>query len=381
MDIFDRRRLAHITALHLYKETQNAALLVQASCTEAARSQVREFYLDGGCCERVIIYLHSPGCRWAAQTDGGCYMCGHWAGTKQGQTIPSSLIVEQVHSELAKYDWAKYPVLCVYNAGSFTCDREITPQARREILQAIGAVPELKLLIVESRPEFITPPMAEQFASLVPFHVQVGVGLESASDRIRRLCINKGFEREDFELAIATLNQAGVGSLAYVLLKPPFLTEIEAMEDAVDSVRYAFEVGVEAVSLEPVSVQPHTLIERLHDAGVYRVPWTWSVREVIRATAHLGDVRIGGFEYHPAPYTIVHNCPDCDEAAYHAIAHYNATKDLGPLNALDCSCIGAWEAECGLSTEPLEQRIISDCLAVHDASRQSHWGVTVPCVS
>ena len=367
MEVFDRRKMAYEAALRLYKDTQAAAPITSGSRTSAVDSHVREFHLDGSPCRRVIIYLKSPGCKWAAQANGGCFMCGHWAGTEQGITIASELLIEQVRSELGKYDWSQYPVICVYNAGSFMCDHEMPHIARVSILRTIADIQELKLVVIESRPEFINPRAAEELASLLPQRLQVGVGLESVSDKVRRLCVNKGFEKEDFEEAVTTLRAHGIGTLAYVLLKPPFLSECEAIEDAIATITYAFEAGVEAVSLEPVSVQRHTLVERLANANVYRVPWIWSVREVAKSTAHLGEVRIGGFEFRPAPDTVVHNCDRCNDEAYAAIDDYNATKSLERLNRLQCDCIGAWEADCARPIETLEQRVVSDCLAVYSS--------------
>ena len=125
------------------------------------------------------------------------------------------------------------------------------------------------------------------------------------------------------------------------MLKPPFLTESQAIEDCVGSVRTLKELGFpQTISVNPMNIQAFTLVEQMFDAGEYRPPWLWSVVEVLKqAKAITGDAHwllchpsAGG--KHRGP----HNCGKCDEEVLEAISDFSLTNDLGALDGLECPC-------------------------------------------
>ena len=65
---------------------------------------------------------------------------------------------------------------------------------------------------------------------------ELAFGLETSSDRIRRDSINKGFTFEDFIRAAETARKNGATVKAYLMLKPLFLSERQAIEDIVRSI-------------------------------------------------------------------------------------------------------------------------------------------------
>src|SRR2546428_11472470 len=82
----------------------------------------------------------------------------------------------------------------------------------------------------------------------------------------------------------ATLaREAGATVKTYLLIKPPFLTEREAIEDAVRSGHEA-DPHSDTVSFNPVNDQSRTIVDRLFRRGEYRPPLLWSVVEVLERT-------------------------------------------------------------------------------------------------
>ena len=139
------------------------------------------------------------------------------------------------------------------------------------------------------------------------------------------------------------------------------------------SVKFAFEHGVKAVSIEPVSVQDNTTIALLNEAGLYRSPWVWSLFEVIRQTHFLGDVRAGGFELFPRPREFVHNCPSCDEKCYQALREYNATGNTNHFGKIDCRCKSKWRRELGdFHKGELVARVVNQLRYAAEWQRQSY---------
>lgn len=143
------------------------------------------------------------------------------------------------------------------------------------------------------------------------------------------------------------MKDRNIDLLAYILVKPPFLTEKEGIEDTIETCKFAFEIGADTVSLEPTTIQDLTLVSFLYDAGAYRTPWAWSVFEVVKQVHELGNVRIGGFEFFPTPNEFTFNCSLCKEDMIHAIQQYNSTHDLEVIKNFTCknNCQMEWLEE------------------------------------
>jgi len=262
-------------------------------------------------------------------------MCGYNAESA-GIIRPSDISTQFEHA-LERFEGVS--MLKVYTSGSFLDENEIAPEVADKVLQF--AKDSGMRLLVESRPEFVTE---EKMGTMLGIHgdIEVAIGLESANDRILRYSINKGFTLKDYERAASVLDRMRVPLRTYVLLKPPYLTEAEAMEDAISTVRLA-SAHSETVSLNPVNVQKGTLVEKLWRRWAYRPPWLWTVVEVLRETASVdADVicdPTGGGKERGA-----HNCGACDPQLLAAIKRYSQTQNPADLAPAECSCKSSWEA-------------------------------------
>jgi hypothetical protein len=300
-------------------------------------------------------------------------MCGHVQATMRGKTVSPDDYVLQVEGIRDRVDFRAHPVVCLYNSGSFLNDREMPPNARLKILRLFASIDGVKKVIVESRPEFITRVKTVAMRDAVGDKtLEVGIGLETSSDEIRSLCINKGFSLGDFERGAAVVKET-LTLLTYVLLKPPFLTEREGVEDAIRTVRYALDFGAAAVSLEPVSRQPDTLVERLCKHRLWRLPWLWSVLDVVKTVFPVAkelqrEIRIGGSlagqEFIPRPTETAYNgkgfdlCPYCNKKVKEAIIEYSGTNQLRSLENVSCTCQAYWREElANRAVLPLRDRI------------------------
>lgn len=338
---------------------------VIVSPDQAKASEVWEACYEEQPIERVIIYLRSSGCFWAIKTQAGktefragCLDCEHSvAATTFGMPISAESYIKQFKDEYEKFDFSKYPMLCLYNEGNFFNEAELPKEARHEILRTIASNPHIKVVILECLPEFITEDVLEETKTLLgDKHVEIGMGLESANPLIRAICVNKSFTLEKFVRTVELMNRY-FHSLAYVLIKPSFLTESEALEDAIKSVKYAFEVGVQIVSLEPINIGEYAMSGALNRIGYYRPAWLWTVLEVTRAVCDLGEVRIGGYQFAPTYKRFAHNCDLCTMRVKEAIRQYNATYNLECLKELDCSCKATWRDEIQKEYPPLLERV------------------------
>ncbi len=332
----------------------------------AKGGEIWEGHFDGHPIERVIIYLRSSGCFWAireSQQKGskfraGCLDCQHSvAGTTLGVSISAASYVRQFVDLFSRYDFSHYPVLCLYNEGSFYNERELPREARREILGLIGANPHIRGVILESLPEFLTDNLLEETTRLLRGKaLEIGIGLESADPWVRDFCVNKSYDLTRFDQA-ARIVKRHASLLAYVLLKPSFLTEAEALEDALLTTRYAFERGADVVSIEPVNTGEYNMCGALSRLGLYRVPWLWTVLDVVRASAPLGEVRVGGSQFAPQYDRCARNCMTCTPLIYSALRRYNGSCDIRDIEGLSCACSSEWRAELARIYPPRIERV------------------------
>src|SRR2546428_11865268 len=116
--------------------------------------------------------------------------------------------------------------------------------------------------------------------------LEIALGLESTNENVLKYAVNKVWGLKEHARAASIAHELGATVKTYLLIKPPFLTEREAIEDAVRSGHEADPYS-NTVSFNPVNVQSRTIVDRLFRRGEYRPPWLWSVVEVLERTRHL----------------------------------------------------------------------------------------------
>ncbi|HOW33433.1 MAG TPA: TIGR01210 family radical SAM protein, partial [Methanoregulaceae archaeon] len=133
----------------------------------------------------------------------------------------------------------------------------------------------------------------------------------------------------------------GAGIKAYLLLKPLFLTEREALLDMEESIRTVTGIA-DMISMNPCTVQKHTELEYYWKRGGYRPPYLWSVVSLLlSAPAHITCDPLGGGRARGP-----HNCGTCDYDIVKAIRDYNLSADCQTLHQLfsgGCECKEEWE--------------------------------------
>ena len=286
----------------------------------------------------LTLILKSGGCGW-----NRCLMCGyrHFRYPRDEASLPDR-IRGQLGWVAERFQGTDYGIVKIFTSGSFLDPGEVPPESRREILHAFRG----REVIVETRPEFVTGErVRECLEDLDPgsghLSFTLAIGLETSDDQIREKCIVKGFSFADFVDASRTARRAGAGVKAYLLQKPPYLTEGEALDDVVRSIRETAP-HADAISLNPCTVQKGTEVERLWRSRAYRPPYLWSV---ILALSRAGvslvcDPVGGGTPRGP------HNCPSCDGELLRGIRDYSLSGDRTLLRALldlDCGCKKEWE--------------------------------------
>ena len=232
----------------------------------------RDFY-QGRPVPALTVIFFSRGCTWH-----GCTMCGF-----SKETLPDIDAESFLKQFESAYNITDDEFLVkLYVSGSFFNQTELPVEVRDSILETLSQDERVMKVTVESRPEFLK----EETLKTVPGRdkLEVAIGLETADDHIRSQCINKGFTFKDYLQGAEIAGKNGLKVKTYLLLKPPHLTEKEAIEDAVRSAR-VIPSGSQTLSLNPCTVHRHTKVEEMWRDNQYRPPWIWSVSGVTRPVA------------------------------------------------------------------------------------------------
>jgi len=322
---------------------------------EPTRVWLDEDRTPDGVYDSLTIILNTGGCRWARA--GGCTMCGYVAESVEGGSVAHEDLLAQIDACLdheaenigeqsspgsrTQSDDAEERAgqVKIYTSGSFLDEREIPVETRQAIAARFA---DRDRIVVESLPDFVAEGKIADFTEQ-GIETDIAVGLETATDRIRHDCVNKYFDFGEFERAAADAEAAGAGVKAYLLLKPPFLSESEAIDDMQCSVRRCSGVdGCHTVSMNPTNVQKYTMVEELYYNDGYRPPWLWSVAEVLESTADRDVIVVSDPVGHGSDRG-PHNCGECDDRVQRAIKDFNLRQDPSVFEQVSCDCELTWE--------------------------------------
>ncbi|WP_435196270.1 archaeosine biosynthesis radical SAM protein RaSEA [Natronomonas sp. EA1] len=309
--------------------------------TEPTRVWLDEDNTPDGVHQSLTIILNTGGCRWARA--GGCTMCGYVAESVEGGSVGHENLMTQIRHCLDHEDAnaeEQSELIKIYTSGSFLDEREVPAETRQAIAETFA---DRTRMVVESLPDFVDASKLREFTEQ-GLETDVAVGLETATDRVRRDCVNKYFAFEDFEAACAEAVRADAGVKAYLLMKPPFLTESEALEDMQESIRRCAAVeGCHTVSMNPTNVQRHTMVNELFHNGGYRPPWLWSVAKALETTTDV-DAIVVSDPVGAGSDRGAHNCGECDELVQKAIKDFDLRQDPTVFEQVSCDCEATWDA-------------------------------------
>ncbi len=293
---------------------------------------------------RLTLLLPGKGCSWARET-GGCTMCGFSQKIEQVSKsfTDKDLIAMYKIAELMTMKDQPF-LLTIYNGGSFINNKEISLHVQKEICQKINRHPTIKKLFIESRAEFVTAEKMQTLKKTLGGKIlTVAVGLEAQDDKVRNVYIRKGLSKKTYEKAIRIIKESGARALTYIFIKPIYLSEKEAIVEAIDTAKYAFKAKTDEIAFESAFIQKGTPMEKLYLEGKFSPPWLWSIIEVIKETHGLGPIHLGGFEDEPPPIAIPSNCNQCSKKIRNLLQVYRETNNIKTLFDTTCKCKEEWQ--------------------------------------
>lgn len=305
---------------------------------------------SGKTVDAMVAIMRTSGCRWAKA--GGCTMCGYRQASIPDMTEAD--LMSQVDNILGRYKGE--PFVKFYTSGSFLDTGEIPITVRERIFDEFS---QCERILIESRPEFVH----EDTVASLPKITTIALGLESSDPEVLRTSIHKGFTPDESRKAGIRIHDAGLSVRTYLLLKPIYMMESQAIEDSVRSALFADPYSAE-ISINPLNIQYGTQTERLWKRGEFRSPWIWSLVEVFRRLSENVSARLMSSPSGGGSQRGVHNCGECDRSVLDAVEKFSFSQDIRDLDA-SCACVEKWKdylrAEKMLGTSAdLERGIIND---------------------
>jgi hypothetical protein len=212
------------------------------------------------------------------------------------EPLPVNQIKQQIDWSLEQYanELSSFQQLSVGNEGSILDRERFSKSAIVYLLKQAQVLSFLKVLSLETRPEYISPSTLEDIFHLTHADIiDVTVGFETQDDHLREVILNKSIRRKNFEAKIKLLSEMGVRLTSYVLLKPgPTMTEEEGIKEAILTIEYLAEVcqkfGTDLVIyLNPVYVAKGTPLAKAFAIHQYNPVRIQSVVQVITETRDL----------------------------------------------------------------------------------------------
>jgi radical SAM enzyme (TIGR01210 family) len=296
----------------------------------------------------VRLWFLTRGC--SKDLQGACTMCNYGCGPE----VTGEDMVAAVAEGLAATDHRG--TLLVSPSGSMFDGREVPVPARRAILDLVAGS-DFDDVICETRAETVTEELADELAAFQRRRpLTVEMGLESAEPRVLRWCVNKLLAPGAYEQAMARLAARDLPFTTNVCLGAAFLTEAEAIADAVASVGWLADKGAGSTVLFPLLIRDWTVLAHLYRLGRYCPVSLWALVETLMRLGPVAasgvtiawyrdyaadDISSSGMRVLAAPTT----CPRCRPEVVATLDNYRATRNFALIRFLDrhpCSCHAAW---------------------------------------
>ncbi len=253
-----------------------------------------------------------------------CLMCDLWKNTLDEPT-PGGAIPEQIRSALASLPQAD--VIKLYNAGNFFDAGAIPREDWTEIAEAVSP---FERVIVESHPKMIDD-RAKELRDLLAGRLEVAIGLETVQEAVLER-LNKQMTLAEFERSARFCRDNDIDVRAFILLRPPFVSETEGAKWCKRSIDFAFSVGVQCCAIVPTR-GGNGALDQLQQQGLFAPPGLRSLEEVLAYGLSLGEGRVFVDLWDVEMFC---DCPRCGPARAERLKCMNLSQALIP--EVDCNC-------------------------------------------
>jgi radical SAM enzyme (TIGR01210 family) len=243
-------------------------------------------------------------------------------------------VFEEHAGELATFDQFSFG-----NEGSAFDRQRFFPASMNHLLARTKAMTKLRVLSIETRPEYVTAEALEAAMKQTTARVDVTVGLETQDDKLRIEVLNKKVTRRTFEDRVGILGALGATMTSYVLVKPGLrMTEADGIKEAVATIAYLSEVCATnrvplTIYLTPTYIAEGSVLGALAKKDGYLPPTIQSIFQIIVEGRKYGAPIYAGLwsEGLAADRHDFRGRHGYDPALRNALVQFNRTNDFNHL--------------------------------------------------
>lgn len=266
----------------------------------------------------ATIFLTNRECPWR------CLMCDLWRNTLR-ESVPEGAIPAQIAHALERLGPARQ--IKLYNSGSFF-DRQAIPHS--DYPEIARQVLGFERVIVESHPLLVNDD-CKHFQDLVGGRLEVAMGLETVHPTVGPR-LNKRATLDQFAQAAERLRRNGIALRVFILVKPPFLDEAEALYWAQRSLDFAFDCGAEVAALIPTR-GGNGALEALAEQGEFSPPKLATLEAAADYGVGLGRGRVFADGWDLEQFS---DCGHCFPARQARLLGMNMTQEVAARIACGC---------------------------------------------
>ncbi len=255
-----------------------------------------------------------------------CLMCDLWKNTTD-KPVPPGSIPAQIEYALSRSPAT--PHIKLYNSGSFFDPQAIPVEDHKKIA---GLLQTFNTVTVESHPSF-TGERAVAFSEMLPGQLQVALGLETVHPEVLRR-LNKKMTIRQFDKAVHFLLSHNIEVRAFILLKPPFMSEEDGVLWAQRSLDHAFDTGIGTCIVIPVR-EGNGALDTLARQGYFNPPGIRSVEKVLEYGIRLKKGLVFADLWDIERFS---PCNECTEKIRKRLETMNLFQEIPP--PVNCSCSG-----------------------------------------
>jgi radical SAM enzyme (TIGR01210 family) len=291
----------------------------------------KERTISGKIEDTGIIFLTNSECPFH------CLMCDLWKNTTD-RPVAIGDIPRQIDLALNQMPDVKH--LKLYNSGSFFDGRAIPVEDYKAIASLLN---NFETVIVECHPRLINKKCLN-FRDMLKPDLHIAMGLETVHPDILPK-LNKQMTLDDFSIAVSFLIENGVYSRAFILLRPPLLSEAEGIYWAEQSIDFAFNTGVGCCTIIPVRAG-NGVMDFLLEKGDFNPPDIHSLETVLEYGIGLNAGRVFADVWDLGLFS---SCKKCRDKRTDRITEMNLNQKITEPVVCECD-----RQESGIRNQGLE---------------------------
>lgn len=275
--------------------------------TPIRRSTHNKFKWQNANINRLTITAPGSGCK-----SDSCVMCP--LPRFKNKIFANEDIFQAIKMDIESSK-EKIDMLSLYIDGSYYDQRELSIELREEIEKLI-LIHKIPIYNIETLPSKFPEEEIIKTKVVTKSLLLINVGIQTSNDDIRKYCIGSPFNGIHINRMMRIKKHLELRLRAYLLFKPPFLNEQEAMLDIENSIKYCIMNQYDIISVNPCKVARGTLLEHLYNHNFYSVPHYFSVAKALSGISERNSIRVEmpNSDGCPGEIAIPHICSICSGA-------------------------------------------------------------------